>query len=152
MHWASISNWNISEFIHIEKRESWWWQFIITSGTAGCRYGNLRCHQWWRNWFHNNSHFPVFMIYHLPVTRFWWYGHMFGCIHCAGANARRITIQIRLIWTKNDAEIGSAFPFHKLSPTIMTVNAQYQLLFRYTAINFILSPVAWLYNVHKRCT
>ena len=29
--------------------------FVITSGTGGCLYDNLQCHQWWQSWHHDNS-------------------------------------------------------------------------------------------------
>ena len=33
--------------------------FVITSGTWGCRYDNLMCHQWWQSWHHDESWFRV---------------------------------------------------------------------------------------------
>ena len=29
--------------------------FVVTGGTAGCRYDNLRCPQWRQGWHHDNS-------------------------------------------------------------------------------------------------
>ena len=28
---------------------------VITAGTGGCHYDNLRCHQWWQCWHYDNS-------------------------------------------------------------------------------------------------
>ena len=33
--------------------------FVITGGIVGCRYDNLRCHQWWQSWHHDESRFSV---------------------------------------------------------------------------------------------
>ena len=32
---------------------------IVTCGTADCLYDNLRSHQWWQSWQHNNPQFSV---------------------------------------------------------------------------------------------
>ena len=33
--------------------------FVVTGGTVGCLYDNLRCHQWRQSWHYDNSRFSV---------------------------------------------------------------------------------------------
>ena len=33
--------------------------FVATGGTGGCRYDNLRCHQWRQTWHHDNPKVSV---------------------------------------------------------------------------------------------
>ena len=100
--WVLCSQ-GISWFI-FTKIQYWKWShydanLVITSGTAGCHKDNLRYHQWWPSWHHDNcwfsvkrhivscptwdkhSEFQVYSILVICVVLCWMKYHtLFGCV------------------------------------------------------------------------
>ena len=49
-----LNVWTICPLEHKKRQLSWYW-FAVIGGSGGCRYDNLRCYQWWQNWYHGKS-------------------------------------------------------------------------------------------------